>query len=293
MKYVTINDLSQTIRKNLWKIPRDIDFIIGIPRSGMIAASIISSYLNVPLIDINSYLKGVQPTGGTRLRYFKDSHKATNKALVIDDTVSQGMSMRDAKGRLMTSDKNTLEYIYLCVYLEGTGESYVDIYLEDVRKYTNNFKEYVMYEWNIFQHHSATMQRFLFDMDGVFCLDPPDERNETEYTNYIKNALPLFIPRTKIGGIVTYRLIKNKEITEKWLADNGIRYGDLFMFDAQTWEERYMKGVSPEEYKASIYKEKANYNLFIESNDYQARRIAELSNKPCLCVETNKLYQGN
>ena len=291
MKYITIADLSETIRKNLWKIPRDIDFVIGIPRSGMIAASMIASYLNVPLIDINSYLKGVEPNGGTRLKYYKDTHIKTNKALVVDDTVSRGMSMRDAKGRLMTSNKNNLEYIYLCAYLEGSGINDVDIYLEDVRKYTNNFKEYVMYEWNIFQHHSSTMQKFLFDMDGVLCVDPMDERNETEYINYIKNATPLFIPRTKIGGIVTYRLVKNKEITEKWLADNKIRYGDLFMFNAQTWDERYRMGVSPEEYKADIYKKRDNYTLFIESNDYQARRIAEIANKPCLSVETNRLYQ--
>ena len=56
MKYITFNNLIETIRKNLWKIPRDIDFIIGVPRSGMIVASIISDYLNVPLMDLNSFL---------------------------------------------------------------------------------------------------------------------------------------------------------------------------------------------------------------------------------------------
>ena len=56
MKYITLNDLSNTIRKNIWKIPRDIDFVLGIPRSGMIVASIISSYLNVPLIDIKEMM---------------------------------------------------------------------------------------------------------------------------------------------------------------------------------------------------------------------------------------------
>lgn len=33
MKYITIADLSDTIRKNIWKIPHDIDCVIGIPRS--------------------------------------------------------------------------------------------------------------------------------------------------------------------------------------------------------------------------------------------------------------------
>lgn len=70
MKYITLNDLSNTIRTNIYKIPRDIDFIIGVPRSGMIAASIISSYLNVPLIDVNSFVAGLEPGGGSRLNYF-------------------------------------------------------------------------------------------------------------------------------------------------------------------------------------------------------------------------------
>lgn len=100
MKYITISDLSETIRKNLWKIPRDIDFIVGIPRSGMIGASIISSYLNVPLIDINSFLSGSEPSGGLRLQYFSQNHKKTNKILVIDDTVSSGAAMKKARKKM-------------------------------------------------------------------------------------------------------------------------------------------------------------------------------------------------
>ena len=100
MKYITIADLSETIRKNIWKIPRDIDFIIGVPRIGMIAASMIASYLNVPLIDVNSYVAGMIPSGGRRLRFFTSSHITSNKVLVIDDTVYSGVSMNNTKSIL-------------------------------------------------------------------------------------------------------------------------------------------------------------------------------------------------
>lgn len=119
MKYITISDLSETIRKNLWKIPRDIDFIIGIPRSGMIAASMISSYLNVPLIDINSYMAGLKPYGGLRLTFFNRTHTATNKVLVIDDTVANGRSINETKRQL--SQVQGINFVYMCVYLEGRG----------------------------------------------------------------------------------------------------------------------------------------------------------------------------
>ena len=289
MKYITISDLSDTIRKNIWKIPRDIDFIIGIPRSGMIGASIIASYLNVPLIDIESFINGFQPWGGLRLEYFTKTHVKTNKVLVIDDTVSSGRAMNETRKKI--SPFNDIQFIYTCIYLEGWGESSVDLYLEDIREYTNNFKDIVLYEWNIFQHHPSFMNYCLYDIDGVFCVEPPDERNEEEYINYIKNATPLFIPRTKIGGIITYRLNKNREITETWLKNNGITYGTLTMFNANSWEERNKMGIPPEKYKAEFYKNNDNFKLFVESSDHQAKRIADISNKPVYCVETNKLYE--
>lgn len=290
MKYITINELNETIRNNIWKIPRDIDFIIGVPRSGMIGASIIASYLNVPLIDVNSFLLGLEPWGGLRFEYFTKKHEKTNKVLVIDDTVSSGRAMNEVKNKLSKSNDN-LTFIYMCVYLEGWGEEVVDLYLYDIREYTNNFTEIVIYEWNILQHNINFMDTCLYDMDGVLCVDPPDERNEKEYLKYIKNAKPLFIPRTKIGGIVTYRLIKNREVTQRWLFENGITYDKLTMFNANSWDERNKMNISPEEFKGNFYKINDKYKLFVESNDYQAKKISEISNKPVYCVETNKVYQ--
>lgn len=291
MKYITLSDLSNTIRKNIWKIPRDIDLIIGVPRSGMIAASIIASYLNIPLIDIDSFINGSKPWGGLRAEYFITSHTQTNKILVIDDTVSSGRAMNETRKKI-SNIYNEKQFIYMCVYLEGWGENSVDLYLEDVRKYTENFTKIVIYEWNIFQHHPDLMNKCLYDIDGVLCVEPPDERNEEEYIKYIKNATPLFIPRTKIGGIITYRLIKNLDITQKWLKDNGINYNEITMFNANSWDERNNIGIPSEKYKADFYGSHDNYELFIESSDYQAKKIAEITNKAVYAVETNKMYNG-
>ena len=289
MKYITLNDLSNTIRNNIWKIPRDIDFIIAIPRSGTICASIISEFLNVPLIDIDAFVGGVEPYGGGRLRYFYGSErKKTKKVLVVDDTVYNGSSKVKAKEKLAPfTDYN---FIYMAVYLEGPNRSAVDFFLEDVSMYTNGFTELVLYEWNIFHHNEDVMAGCLYDMDGVLCVDPPDERNEKNYLNYIRNAPPLFIPSAVIGGIATYRLIKNKEITEKWLQDNGVKYGMIYMFNAQSWEERNAYNIPPELFKGGIYKSLPQYRLFVESNAQQAENISKIAGKPVLCIENNKLY---
>lgn len=292
MKYVTLSDLSQTIRKNIWKIPRDIDFIMTIPRSGTICGSIISEFLNVPLIDIDSFVSGIKPYGGGRLRYFYNSErKETKRVLVVDDTVFSGLSKVQAKEKL--SAFTDYEFIFMAVYLEGPGEKHIDLFLEDLRPYTNGFREIVYYEWNIFHHNEGDMAGFLFDIDGVFCLDPPDERTGEAYLSYIRNAVPLFLPTVPIGGIVTFRLVKNKAITEKWLDEHGIRFGTMYMFNAQSWEERNSSGIDSGTWKGEIYGSLPQYRLFIESDRHQAERIHEISGKPVLCVENNKLYGGD
>lgn len=289
MKYITLSDLANTIRTNIWKIPRDIDFIISIPRSGTICASIISEFLNVPLIDIDSFIAGVKPYGGGRLRHYNKKAHNTNRVLVVDDTVFSGLSKIQAKEKL--KDFTDYEFIFMAVYLEGPGKSHVDLYLEDISMYTNNFTQLVLYEWNIFHHNEDIMESCLYDMDGVLCLDPPDERNEAAYQAYIKDAVPLFIPSTKIGGIVTFRLIKNAEVTKEWLNRHGVEYGTMIMFNAQSWEERARAGIEPGEWKGMIYKQLPQYKLFVESSPNQAETIAKTAGKPVLCVEDNKIYE--
>ena len=289
MKYFTLADMAGTIRHNLHRIPHDIDFVMGIPRSGIIAASIISEFLNVPLIDLDSFVFGASPTGGRRLRYQTDSGRTVRRVLVVDDTIYAGTANRLARKKLEPF-ADRYEFIYLAVFQEGRCSD-IDIALEDVRRFTNNFTQIVLYEWNILQHHADVMGRFLFDMDGVFCMDPPDERDRKAYLDYIRNATPLFLPKAVIGEIVTFRLESNREITKDWLAAHGIRYNALTMFPASTWEERAGSGIGPARFKSEIYRQRPAAKLFIESNDRQAQVIHRLTGRPVYCVESNKIYE--
>lgn len=284
--YITLSDLMLDIRKNLSKIPHDIDFVIGIPRSGMIVASVISEMINVPLIDLESFIHGQNPVGGHRLELFRD--KKTNKVLVVDDTCYSGRAINEAKSKL--KDFN-YEFIYCVAYLEGFHPENIDIWLRDVSSYSKQDIQ-VIYEWNLHNHYPHIMSRCIYDIDGVLCIEEgrPDDSDEEGYENYIKNATPLFIPKVPVGAICTYRITKYKDITEEWLRKNGIKYGSLFMFNASNWRERNYSGISPEVAKADLYKNHPEYILFIESNDREAQRIHQLSGKQVLCTDTNKLY---
>lgn len=287
MKYITLSELASCVRRNIYKIPHDIDFVIGVPRSGMIPAGMVAEFINVPLIDVDSFCAGAQPTGGGRLRFIEKDR--THKVLVLDDTVFRGHSMNKAKDKLMPY-RDRYQFIYAAVYLEGRGSDAIDFFLEDVRRYTNNFTQIVLYEWNIFHHIPSIMDHCMYDMDGVLCVNPPDERKTEAYERYIEDAVPLFTPKMTIGSIVTYRLERYRDVTERWLKNNGIRYADLRMFASQSWDERNASGIGPARFKAERYREDRNAHLFVESDDYQAQRIHDLTLKPVLCVETNIMY---
>ena len=63
------------------------------------------------------------------------------------------------------------------------------------------------------------------------------------------------------------------------------------MCNAPSWSERD-RNIDSATMKASFYKEHPEFILFVESDDYQARRICQLSGKQVLCVDSNKLYDN-
>lgn len=295
MTYITLNDLSNTIRKNLWKIPHDIDVVVGVPRSGMIPASIIAQYLNKPLVDVYQFVNGDYiGKGGDRFKkYIKDKvdRSGVKKVLIVDDCIGTLGYNHQEIDNLLSPLKEDFEIIQLVAYLESHNRiDLINIYLEDVSRYMHDSVNVVYYEWNLFTHNIQTAY-FLFDMDGILCVDPPDDINTELYESYLPNATPNIIPVIKIGGIVTYRINKYREVTEEWLKKTRVQYGQLVMFNAESREQRNNSGVSGGQYKAYVYNN-SNAICFVESNQWEAEQIYQLTNKPVYCLANNVLY-GN
>ena len=283
MKYITYADMASTIRRNIWKVPYDVDIIVGVPRSGMIAALMIAELTGRRVSDIDTFLAGHVMDNGGRGKYI--SSTPIRKVLVVDDTVYAGSAICKARKKLSPlSSQYTI--IYGCVFAEGKqSRELVDMYFE--YNYDPNETLY-LYEWNICQHYEHKAQLIMFDLDGVISRNPPDDRNTKDYEAYLPNAIPMIVPRTMIGGICTYRLEKYRQVTETWLEQHGIRYGSLKMVNA-TYEER--KKINSSSYKAEWYARSEWAQLFIESDPYQAPVISRLSRKPVYCFENNIMYQ--
>jgi len=284
MIYTSYEDLSNCIRRNVWKVPADVDLIVGVPRSGMIPALMLAELLNKRCVDLDAFIESREMSCGGRQRLIRKGKEG--KVFVLDDTVFFGNAMKKARERLAPlADK--YDIIYGCIYAEGQfSKELVDIYFEYI--WRPGEKQW-LYEWNILHHYEKKTKSWMWDIDGLLCKDPPNDLNTNEYEAYLPNAIPMIIPTTFVGALVTYRLEKYRSVTEKWLKGHGIEYGDLKMFNASSREDRN-RMESPARYKAYLYAKAQWAQLFVESEVRQAERIFQLTGKPVFCYANGKMY---
>ncbi len=285
MNYRSVADLSRVINSHLHEISRDIDIIVGIPRSGMLPASIIALKLNLPVTDLYSFIRNDElKTGNTRK--YKNSNiirpHDSRKILLVDDSISSGKSMKEAIDQLSHFTSNGGAVVSLAIYAERANRSRVDKHFEIISQPR-------MFEWNIMHH--PRLDEACVDIDGVLCVDPDEEENDDgqKYLNFIRNARPLVIPSTKIKHIVTSRLEKYREPTQEWLDRNGVQYQNLHMLDLPTAEERRRLKMH-HKFKAAIYSSDREASLFIESETEQAKEIMLATNKVVFCTADSTLY---
>ena len=283
MNFRTYEDLAKIINNNLYKIPSDVDLIVGVPKSGLMAASMISLQLNLPLTDIDSLETGrIYSSGNTKRRKtWIEKISQARKILVVDDSSASGKTYHQIK-EIINKSKYKDKIIFLVVFVTSETKKLPDMYF-DICELPR------LFEWN-YMHH-PTLQNACVDIDGVLCQDPTDEENDDgkKYIKFISNVKPRVIPTRKIKYLVTTRLEKYRKYTEKWLKKNNIEYDELIMMNVASKEERIRLG-NHGLYKGQEYKKLEDAIIFIESSEHQAPIIANESGKPVFCVDNGKLY---
>lgn len=282
MNYKTYQDLSLTINKNLYKIPRDIDLVVGIPRSGMLPATMIGLILNKPVVALDSYIDGKIYEMGIyrRPKSLISNFSEINKVLIIDDSIIHGNTINIVKEKIKKSDRHLINTVYGAVYYVQGSLDKIDIGLEECPPPR-------IFQWNIL--NSWVLANACVDIDGVVCIDPTEEQNDDgdKYKDFLLNAKPLFLTDSPISCLVTTRLEKYRKLTEEWLRIHNLKYNELIMLDLPTKEERIKQNIHAK-FKADVY-EKRTEALFIESNLPQAIRIAELTGKLVFCTENMQM----
>lgn len=269
--FATYDDLHDVVvNKLLPQIPIDVTKVVGIPRSGLIPASMIAfdRHIHLGAVGLGNI------TGGDRIQ--QHARPDNGRVLLIDDAVTRGIKTREAKAQL---EANGRKVITAAVFIQRGKEHLVDIFGE-YRAHPR------LFEWNLFNHGLGP--QMIFDMDGVFCLDPPVfDDDGPAYQNALVNAVPLYLPRWPIGTICTNRIERWRGITEDWLKRHGIQYRRLLMNPAKTAHERRK---DPMKHKVSCYN-RSNAVLFVESSTPQARQIAAATGRPVLSLEDKRLYK--
>lgn len=285
MNYKSISNLSEDIRLNMNLIASNFDLVVGVPRSGMLPATIIGLYLNINICSLNDLIKNNQISHGTRLikTEIKYPHEA-KKILIVDDSLDTGSALTKVKDQINKNFQNK-HISYLAVYVTSHSTNMVDYYF----KILNQPR---FFEWNILQREF--LKYCCLDMDGVLCIDPNEKENDDgeRYKDFLKNASPLHIPRYAIGHIVTSRLEKYRNETVDWLKKHHIKYDHLHMLNVETAQERREKNLHAP-FKAEIYHKLFDTKLFIESDRSQSIKIANLSGKLCLCFSTQEIFNSN
>lgn len=284
LTYRSYADLAKTIHDNLARITEgDFDLIVGVPRSGMVPAYIISQDLNISVCSFEELVNNSKTTHGNRIikNEVSETTQSAKRILVVEDAYGSGQRFMEKIASL--PQKIRKKVTTLAIY-SATESPTVDMYFEYV-PYPRVF------EWNILHHDIYTGQA-CYDMDGVLCEDPTNEQNDdgARYLKFIKTVRPKYVPTYTIKTIITSRLEKYRKPTEAWLKKNGIKYENLIMLEGYTAEERMQEAIHGR-FKAREYA-KDDYSLFVESNYSQALEINQLTGKPVYCIDSNILINN-
>ncbi|MEL6979558.1 MAG: phosphoribosyltransferase family protein [Pseudomonadota bacterium] len=274
--FVNYQDLAETIMLGRAAMPAKIDLVVGIPRSGMLAASMLAAQLNAPLTDVEG-LKQDRLFGYGATKSAPNVKRALSDdrtVLIIDDIAGAGSAIRRTREDIAQAGvRGTI--VFCVVYAPTLKHPDIDVVLKQT-------SPGLMAPWNIMHH--KVLARACVDIDGVLCRNPfPHEDDDgAAYETFLKTTEPLHGVSGRIGWLVTSRKERYRAATEEWLARHGIEYDELHM--TTTPEE---KQDSPA-FKARLYRE-TGAELFIESEGPCALRIAELSERNVMCVSAQTM----
>ena len=277
-EYITTSQMIKDCRDLL--LPKvahlDLKGVLGIPRSGVLPASMIAMWLNLPLYSLDSsgkpfVLSGVSSFGGGRMDDFISNN---GRLLVVDDTIYSGTAMKDIKNKILQ------DAFYCCVYFRNKSKFKPDFFGKELSPPH-------LLEWNLF--NSTYIQDALLDFDGILSPNVPHDicLDEEKYIEYITNVKPLphRMPKGKCKGIVTARLEKYREVTEQWLDKHKIEYGFLKMFPTEREQERDKNHTEEAAtFKSDIFIS-SDASFFIESEIAEAAIIRRRSGKFVVCPQ--------
>jgi adenine/guanine phosphoribosyltransferase-like PRPP-binding protein len=218
---VALDELAVWTRDWIDSFPEHYDLVVGVPRSGMLVASIIACKLGCPL---------------TTPRLYRENHwwssrllpslapDAVRSILLVDDSIDRGTSMANAKALVETVPGDTRITTAALIAQRKEAVEMVDLH--------HRFLEHpTLFEWNLM--HAKPMTYLSVSLEGI--LDKPGRR-----------------PAYEIDLIIAQGSKGDRAQKEAWLHERGIRYRELALLGAQTKSELLASKCPDMHFEASV-----------------------------------------
>lgn len=288
-RWVSMASYHRAVMQLVPEVSPHIDTIVGVARSGLNAATILSMMTNLPMMQVRQTNGDVIASGnGWRLAGRAQHIGAPMRhAIVVDDTVMTGNSLKAIEPILRNAGFETIKTA--AVFVNPKAKKKPDVWAQDLAWPH-------LLEWNLF--NSVLSPNMAIDFDGILCHDCPrdDDDDGVRYSNFIENARPKYLCRKNpIPLIVTARIEKYRYQTEAWLARWGIAYKRLIMHPAPTLQARRRDNIAA--YKARHFESWARTHrakpaplMFVESEDRQAQEIHRRTGRLVVCPSSGACY---
>ena len=282
MNFVSHRQLIEDIRVWSVDLPGDLIAVAGVPRSGLLPAVHMALHRNLHLVTIEDLIQARTPWQEPLRRGVPA--RTEGRILVLEDSANTGGTLRAVRNRL----PGRTDILYGAVYGNHPVPPGVDFIFRHIPHPR-------CFEWNVF--HSNQIELACLDMDGVLCADWTEHEEDSgvgseRYQRHLEEAMPRHLPSYRVLAIVTSRLEKYRPQTIAWLRRHGVRFRELLMSPHPSATAR-RQAADHGQRKAEWYRRRPAARLFVESNIDQARRIAELTNRPVLCTDQMRMFGEN
>lgn len=271
----TYADLACDVHDWCDQLPQ-VSAVCGVPRSGVLPATLIAMRRNIPLLSFDALLAGSE---SYRKAESRPINTPAGPVLVVDDTSWSGHSMRRYRDMLKGR-----KVVFGAVYAGANGLPLCDVHHTALPSIRHTF------EWNVLR--DVLSQWVMTDFDGVLCEDwrgGNEDLVTDAYTQFLANAKPKIVPKYEVRAIVTGRIGEHEAYTRNWLSRHGVTFKRL-VHTHQTRAERDVGNVPAR--KAEEYGRDREAWLFVESDIRQAREIHRLTSRPVLCTDTMEMLQS-
>lgn len=281
MRYRSIADMTDLIRRSLHLVPADVDLIVGVPRSGILPAITLALLLNLRFADFDSLCEGRLPGAGSTkpgTRLIAKLSEARH-VLVVDDSLNRGYAMREVREKLACAGV-TARVSLAAIYVVPDGVEEVDIAFEVLPLPR-------IFEWNFFHH--TYLSRACIGVEGVLCPAPSEAERQSaaDYAAFLDTAPALCRPTQTAACLLSTQPESCRPALEAWLARHAIACERLVMLDCAGRADRPGRPTAAE-IKGRFYRD-AKEMLLVEEDPAHSAVIAQIAGKPVFCTASQEM----